>query len=246
MKEREMRAIHRGASPRLNDYDEYRDSFTELSARLGMYCSYCERRIATQLAVEHIQPKALLKYRYLQGKWENFLLGCVNCNSTKGKKDVVLSEVLLPDRDNTSAAYKYTPDGRIEIADTLTAPQQAMAGATLKLTGLDKRISEVYDSAGELVAIDRVAQRMETWLIAESSKDDLQANPSNGFRRQIVRTARAQGFFSIWMTVFGDDLVLRRMLIEEFPGTAGDCFDPNTTQPIIPRPPNTLANGCKV
>jgi len=241
-----MRAVNRQASPRAADYENYRDAFGELASRLGSYCSYCERRIAANLAVEHIQPKAIPAYEHLKGRWENFLLGCVNCNSTKGDKDVVLGAVLLPDRDNTFAAYEYTLDGRIELNGTLSVAQKRMAETTLKLTGLDKQISEVCDSNGELVAIDRVSQRMEARLIAETSKDDLLASPSDAFRRQIVRTALAQGFFSIWMKVFETDLALRNMLIAEYPGTANDCFDPLSTLPITPRPANGLASGSKI
>ena len=241
-----MRAVERGASPQATDFENYRDAFGELASRLGFYCSYCERRIATQLAVEHIQPKALPAYAHLVGRWENFLLGCVNCNSTKGDKDVVLADVLLPDRDNTSAAYRYTADGRIEVVDSLTTEQQAMALATLALTGLDKPISQAFDSAGQLVAIDRVAQRMEAWLIAESSREDLQMVPHDAFRRQLVRTALALGFFSIWMTVFGDDTAQRTLFIDGFPGTAAECFDDATTEPVTPRPSNGLADGSKV
>jgi 5-methylcytosine-specific restriction endonuclease McrA len=78
-----MRPVFRNASPQADDYDDYRHSFPELVGRIGMYCSYCERRIATNLAVEHIQPKSLPAYAHLAGRWNNFLLGCVNCNSTK-------------------------------------------------------------------------------------------------------------------------------------------------------------------
>ena len=112
--------------------------------------------IAAQLAVEHIQPKALPPYQHLKGRWDNFLLGCVNCNSTKVDQDVVLNNVLLPDRDNTAAAYAYTLDGRVTVQAGLTHAQQEMAQRTLALTGLDKAISEVLDSNGRLVAIDRV------------------------------------------------------------------------------------------
>ncbi|MEX1026634.1 MAG: HNH endonuclease [Candidatus Paceibacterota bacterium] len=241
-----MRPVVRGDSPQADDYDNYRDSFPDLAGRMGMYCSYCERRIATQLAVEHIQPKSLRAYQHLIGRWDNFLLGCVNCNSTKGNKDVVLGDVLLPDRDNTGAAYEYTMDGRIVVRGHLTELRKAMASLTLALVGLDKRASAVVDSNGQLVAIDRVAQRMEAWLIAEESRHDLQANPSDAFRRQIARTATAQGFFSIWMAVFADDRVVRKLLIEEFIGTADDCFDADTTLPVSPRPASGLANGSKI
>lgn len=241
-----MRPVLRGESPRAVDFADYRDAFPELVARLGMFCSYCERRIATQLAVEHIQPKGLPAYARLEGCWNNFLLGCVNCNSTKADKDVVLADVALPDRDNTAAAYKYTMDGRVALSDRLTAAQQEIAARTLELTGLDKRASAVHDENGRLVAIDRVAQRMEIWLIAQDSKDDLQANPNDVFRRQIARTAVGHGFFSIWMTVFEDDPNVRKLLIDAFPGTAKDCFDPETTKHICPRPANGLADGSKI
>jgi uncharacterized protein (TIGR02646 family) len=241
-----MRPVLRGASPLAVDYDDYRDSFPELAGRIGMYCSYCERRIATSLAVEHIQPKGLPAYAALKGRWDNFLLGCLNCNSTKGKKDVVLADVLLPDRDNTGAAYEYTMDGRLMPAGGLTAPQRVLAMRTLALVGLDRRVNAVVDSNGRLVAVDRKAQRMEAWLIAKESKTDLQANPTEAFRRQVVRTALAQGFFSIWLAVFADDAETRRLLIDGFPGTAVDCFDPITTALVRPRPTNGLEAGGKV
>lgn len=242
-----MRPVVRGDSPQAVDFVNYRDAFGELAARIGMFCSYCERRIATQLAVEHIQPKNGPHGRPdLERRWENFLLGCVNCNSTKGAKDVVLANLLLPDRDNTAAAYEYTMDGKVKLAAALTATQSTLATNTLTLVGLDKRLNQVLDSNGQLVAVDRVAQRMEVWLIAQDSKDDLQTNPTDTFRRQIARTATGHGFFSIWMTVFQNDPTVRKLLIKEFAGTATDCFDPTTTQIITPRPANGLPDGSKL
>lgn len=241
-----MRPVFRDSSPQPTDYTDYTTAFPDLVGRIGSYCSYCERRIATNLAVEHIQPKALPAYAHLIGRWDNFLLGCVNCNSTKGRKDVVLANVLLPDRDNTLIAYVYSSDGRVTVLPTLAEPIKAIASATLALVGLDRRASEILDDNGRLIAIDRAAQRMEAWLIAQSSRDDLQLNQTDAFRRQIARTARESGFFSIWMTVFADDPVVRRMLIAEFRGTAIDCFDPETTLPLSPRPDHGLTDGGKL
>ena len=211
-----------------------------------MFCSYCERRIATNLAVEHIQPKGLPAYENLKGRWENFLLGCVNCNSTKGQKDVVLSNVLLPNRDNTAAAYTYSMDGKVNVEAGLTDAQKQMANRTLALTGLDKPVNEVLDSNGRLVALDRVAQRMEIWLMAQDSKNDLKLHTNDAFRRQIAKTAKESGFFSIWMTAFEDDVSMRKLLILEFAGTASDCFDPDTTKTVSPRPANGLSDGSKI
>ena len=61
---------------------------------------------------------------------------------------------------------------------------------------------------------------MECWLIARTSKLDLIDNRSPAFHQQIVRTALAQGHFSIWMAVFADDPVQRRLFIDQFPGRA--------------------------
>lgn len=133
-----MRPIRRGASPRQGDFSHYRDALPDLVSRLGMYCSYCERYVATQLAVEHIQPKGLPAYQPLQGRWENFPLACVNCNSTKKDKPVSLSDVLLPDRDNTLAVYLYSAGGEIQVSSQLNPHAQQLAQATLALVDLDQ------------------------------------------------------------------------------------------------------------
>lgn len=231
------------------DFADYEDAKPYLLARLGHFCSYCERRISTILAVEHIQPKGLPQFHALEKKWDNFLLACVNCNSTKGDDDVLLDQFYLPDRDNTFAAFDYLQDGTIH-----ERPGDAMGERTLALTGLNKPIREAFDENGARVAMDRVADRMTVWGIALESKADLVANPTDGFRRQIIRTAMSSGFFSIWMKVFDGDAVMRKMLIDGFgtgadyrgfAGTDKDCFD-NQTLPVSPRSANTLGGAGKI
>ena len=150
-----MRPVDRGESPQREDFENFRDAFGPLVGRLGPYCSYCERRICTDLAVEHIQPKDVDLYPELEGSWNNYLLACKNCNSTKGHKDVLPENYYLPDRDNTLAAFDYLPDGSITPSVAAAAP---IAADTLKLTGLDKPIRAVFDENGQLVASDRIAQ----------------------------------------------------------------------------------------
>lgn len=240
-----MRPVRRRASPRATDFEDYRDAFVPLVARLGSYCSYCERKLVTQLAVEHIQPKGLLQHAHRIGRWDNFLLACVNCNSTKRDKDVDPSEVLLPDRDNTFVALQYTQDGAVKPG---AGPAGARAARTLSLVGLDKRVSQVHDENGKLVAIDRVSQRLEAWLLAQEARADVDAHPGNAaVVRGAVRTARESGFFSIWMTVFEGDPTVRRELLAAFPGTTeSGCFDAHTTDPVSPAPnPDGLPHGAK-
>jgi uncharacterized protein (TIGR02646 family) len=239
-----MRPIERGTSPIKGDFKDYKDAFPELSSRLGPYCSYCERRMPTNLAVEHIQPKDDKLYPGLIGKWNNYLLGCVNCNSTKKNKDLVLADVLLPDRDNTAYAFGYANDGKITVNSGMSVTQQAMAKKALSIPGLDKPEDTAKDSKGEVVYIDRVGQRRQVWLIAEESKKDLALSKRiDPMKRQVVRTALANGYFSIWMQVFADDNEMRWLFINGFPGTAADCFDNSTGDPVSPRKKDPALGG---
>jgi uncharacterized protein (TIGR02646 family) len=213
-----------------------------------MYCSYCERCVPTLLAVEHIQPKGLPAYQPLQGRWENFLLACVNCNSTKKDKPISLFDVLLPDRDNTLAAYLYSAGGEIQVSSQLNAHAQQLAQSTLALVGLDQRGQNISDANSRLIALDRVKQRMEAWLMAEDARAKLADQPGNVVMAELViRLAQRTGFFSIWMEVFRADPAIRCQLIDAFPGTRDSgCFDPQNSNLVQPAPnPDQLAHGGK-
>lgn len=243
-----MRSIRRGPSPINGDFKNYRDAFPHLAQKLGLYCSYCERRIATGLAVEHIQPKALPAYKHLVGNWQNFLLACINCNASKGDTDVVLANHLIPDRDNTSSAFLYLADGRIEVSERLAPQAKVQAQATLTLVALDRRSAEARNPNERLVALDRFKQRIDAWLQAEQAKQRLAPQPDNeALIATVIDLALATGFFSIWMQVFADDVPMRRRLIQAFGGTLDSgCFDPQTTQPMHPAPnPDRLPDGGK-
>lgn len=257
-----MRPVRRGASPISGNFSDYKQAKPYLVSRIGSnlfkglhiasYCSYCERSITTELAVEHLQPKGLevngiQLYAHLVGTWTNFLLACKNCNSTKSSKNVVLSDFLLPDRDNTFIAYEYLQDGTIDIK-ALPGHLYNCAEKTLKLVGLDKAVVYTTDENGRTIALDRVSQRMQIWLLALDSKNDLDLEPnSEGTKNGVVKTALASGFFSIWMKVFEDNADMRNRLIDAFAGTReSGCFDANG-QTISPAPnPDHLDCGGKI
>lgn len=244
-----MRPIRRSARPTTADYSSFSDAKADLVSRLGRYCSYCEREIATVLAVEHIQPKGLAQYAHLELEWTNFLLACVNCNSTKKDKDVVLSDVLLPDRDNTSVAFIYLDDGSIELSErVLGTTLESKARRTLSLTGLDKRYSKDVDANGNAVALDRIAQRIEAFGEARLALDLYNSSPTDAIITSIIRTAKATGYFSIWYQIFvGVPEVLTR-LIQIFPGTfESGCYSNADGARISPSPNvDALPHGGKV
>lgn len=219
-----MRPVERGASPQDQDgkelrFSDYRQARSELIRRLGEYCCYCEMHLDSSLAVEHVRPKkppgapAVIKERELS--WHNFLLACTNCNSTKGDTDVVLADYLWPDQDDTFHALQYRVGGVVEAAQGV---ETARAERLIELVGLNKQAdtSEASDR--------RWQNRREAWEIAERSKANLKKCPCDEMREQIMLTARANGYWSIWMTVFIDDIQMVRRLLLEFPGTKIRAF----------------------
>lgn len=243
-----MRPIRRGPPPSGGQFEKYRDAFRPLAKALGLYCSYCERRLNTGLAVEHIQPKALPRYAHLERVWENFLLGCMNCNSTKLDKDVPLDSALLPDRDNTFLAFDYLEDGSIHPAKGLSAKKKLLAEGAIRLVGLNKKPAAITDPNLRALALERHGQRLQTWLMAIDARNDIAADPGNeAVRKWVLQTALERGFFSIWMAVFQKDTAMRNRLIDAFPGTrASGCFD-TEGNPVSPSPnPDDLPHGGKI
>lgn len=217
-----MRPVDKGAAPTV--YAHYRCAGSDLKSRIGEYCSYCERKLETHLAVEHIQPK--VSYPALQNSWENFLLACFNCNSSKGDKHVILGDYYWPDRDNTLRALEYVEGGLVRPHPCLKEADRVRAENTITLTGLDK----IPGAPGRQPTHRdrRWLKRQQTWQQAKKARARLTTqNTSTSMREQIVETAVNCGMFSIWWTVFAGDVDMRRRLREAFTGTHGASFDAN-------------------
>lgn len=222
-----MRPVNKGAAPAV--YAKYRDAGSDLQARLGDYCSYCERQIETNLAVEHIQPK--LHVPALSTDWGNFLLGCVNCNSCKGHAQIVLSEYFWPDADNTLRAFDYVRGGVIQPAAALPVGMAVKAQATIALTGLDRYPGS--PGGAPTSADQRWLRRQQAWENAERCRARLAACDTAQVRELVVEVATGRGEFSIWWTVFAHDVDMRRRLREAFSGTDGASFDHGEN--LVPR-----------
>lgn len=219
-----MRPVNRGGSPvdanhNPKQYREYANARKDLISRIGEYCSYCEMELDTSLAIEHVKPK---KYHPdLELVWDNFLLACTNCNSTKGDDNPDLNDILWPHLDNTFRAFKYGQEGRVRPADGLNNTLKKKAEDTIALMGL--AVAPNRQTASDR----RWLNRQEAWREASMSKADLAEADTLAMRRQIIRTAKAKGYWSIWMTVFFDDsdMLQRLTHTDNFSGTSDDCFD---------------------
>lgn len=239
-----MRPVRKGLPYLYADGQPYDNARHGLEVRLGMYCSYCERQLDTGLEVEHIQPKDPTLNPHLERVWSNFLLACKNCNTCKGIKNDPLADWLIPDRDNTFAAFEYRQDG---VIDARPGPAATLASKTLEIMNLNKEVREVRDPQGNLLAWDRRTQRMDYWSLANTWRARWDLRPTLDNEAAIVDLAKVSGLFSIWMAAFEGVPQIRLKLISAFPGTEQACFDPVTTVPVSPHPnQDKLAAGSKL
>jgi uncharacterized protein (TIGR02646 family) len=243
-----MRPVSKGSLPyRYTTGEAYGKAAGGLAARIGKYCSYCERPVDNG-EVEHLQPKSVAANAALETQWSNFLLACKNCNATKSKHNPGLGDWLIPDRDNTMAAFIYQVDGVIEINSTLLAQTRALAEKTRDLMKLNRKVRRVVDEKGNLVALDRRSQRMQAWLLAQRWVAKYTANPTADNTDAIIDLASTGGFFSIWMAAFISIPVIRQRLIDApaFRGTEKTCFDAATLPTVMHPNTDGWLNGSKL
>lgn len=216
-----MRPITRGLRPNMT-FSHYREAFPALKANLGPYCNYCERRLPTNLAIEHVKPKSLNKSLALD--WDNFLLACCNCNSSKGDIDVALADYIWPDSSNTIRAIDYS-SGLVRNRLNPTDPAYSLVDALINLVGLDKDPGHPKKERRPDVSDQRWKDRLDTLDRARRCSARLVACDTVELREIIVESALGWGSFAIWFEVFKNDLDMCSRLIRAFPGTAKNCFD---------------------
>lgn len=205
-----MRPVDKGSHPEENGkrvkFNSYQDAAPYLKERLGRFCSYCERDIPAGLAVEHKIPKS--HDSALEKEWDNLLLACLNCNSSKGKKLIEHDECLWPDKDDTFSAFTYKPSGAIEVSTKLDSSQQKKARALLALVELNKAPSSTDN---------RYERRYQQWGKAKITQTQFQNMP-NDLKNKFLHLIVTEGY-SIWATVFRSDPVILDVLAKKFPGT---------------------------
>ena len=219
-----MRPVARGPAPQV--YTKYGDAIDDLVARMGRYCSYCERRLPTSLAVEHMAPKK--HHPSMELDWDNFLLGCTNCNSVKTDNDLNDDELVWPDRDNTLRAFDYRQGGFVRVSEAIDDAIRQRAENLAELVGLDRHPANGWPQPTK--KDKRWLQREEIWTEAERCRDIYVAvDDKSAALKLLVCAAEGYGFFSVWFEVFSEHEEVRRALIDAFPGTPADCFDADAT-----------------
>lgn len=222
-----MRPVNKGASP-YTTIREYSEALPYLEERIGLYCSYCGMPIIHVPEIEHISSKSAGGDLT---NWDNLLLGCKYCNSRK-KAHVNpgnVDDFLWPDKYNTALAFIYE-NGIPKVNSTDLGRIDPTGSALAKAQNLFTLVK--LDNKPTLHKRDRrFHERNKAYELARESLSDWEKGKENypdhidGLKHQIVRTAKATGFFSIWTTVFADEPEMLNALINAFPGTCRIFFD---------------------
>ena len=215
-------------------YDPYQDAKKTLIENLGSYCSYCEkiRPLIEDSEVEHIAPKK--RHSESETKWENFLIGCNACNNkgAKGEKSIIADPEYigahLPHLNNTFLSFKYEDLGFVKVNEDLPEESKKHAEQLFNLVKLG-----AYGSAAT-PADNRWKNRMEAWNTANIY---LRKYKNDKCDVDTIILLAQKGYWSVCFTVFKGYPEVRKALIERFPGTAQECFDPGNGYEPVPRNP---------
>lgn len=220
-----MRPVSKGSTPTDDNgseikFKEYSRARHYLIDRIGEYCSYCERKIPASLAVEHVQPKSLNKS--LELEWSNFLLGCTNCNSTKGDDDVSLNDYIWPDSGNTYELFEYGTDGLVKPTQKLSSDLQRKAEAMIDLVGLDKKSPRKGTVAWQENSDRRQKHRIQAIIDSDrycTMYSNAEDTVKTMMKELLTTIVLEQGFWSIWMHAFDDYPEIQKEFIESYVGT---------------------------
>ncbi|MDE0695947.1 MAG: HNH endonuclease [Boseongicola sp.] len=219
-----MRPVAKGQPPQA-EYAQYRDALDDLAGQIGLFCSYCEQPIQHVPEVEHVQPKSLEPE--LERSWENLLLGCKSCNSTKSDKPVDLDRVAMPDRDNTFRGLVFLEGGRIGLAPGLTGTQAELMRHVVGLVRLDRHPDAENKDDQPTDRDKRADLQRDVWDLAHRYRRLVEQPEGDPLICNLIADdlAPAKGFFSVWMTVFRDHPEMLERFIQAFPGTDACSFN---------------------
>jgi hypothetical protein len=251
-----MRPLDKGNCPTITDASgiisnknvaKYSDWKLDLIDRIGYYCAYCNMPLTHSLQVEHVVPKnpRIVPIGYVVGSllaWDNMLLACVKCNNAKDDTPINYQDYYFPEEHNTFLIFEIDIDTakRVAILKTktgLNAQQTTKANSTIGLF----QFENIEDKRSDIVDL-RWKFRYDAYLVVESSYNGyIRHKASDNFDKKeeikhIKLVAKSIGFFQIWFDFFKNESEVLAALIQ-ICGTATNCFDTITFQPI-PRNPS--------
>ncbi len=249
-----MRPIDKGACPQVNGVDktvrDYKEWRSDLIARIGYYCAYCNMALSHQLHVEHVVPKNPMSGQSAGDllAWENMLLACEKCNKSKSNKPSNATIHYLPEYHNGLLAFESVPD-LLQVSAMIVAPKPGLNAAqqTKAIKTIEDFEWQNVDTRGEVVDI-RWRKRFDAQIQVKAARDLLSMAKGSATYdadlagKYVATMALGTGFFLLWFQEFADESMVLKWLIDQdlFPGVSRSCFDPEAFTPIPRNPGDTL------
>jgi len=217
-----------GVPKTVNNYRNWR---ADLIRRIDNYCAFCNIALTDSIQVEHVIAQNIDPA--LQFEWDNMLLACGPCNRAKSNKPCPPNTHYLPQFHNTHLAFTATAPvaHQIHLSDMCVflgirngPALQEKAQRTIELCKLDRDTTQNADQVTDL----RWKFRYETFISAlywRTQWDQWGHERANAFLELLITVAKSTGFWSVWFDIFQDVRQVRQALVEQFPGTARNCFD---------------------
>jgi hypothetical protein len=242
-----MRPLNRGNVPEVNGVPktvvDYKDWRLDLINRIGKYCSYCNMPLYDSPQVEHVTPKnpKLGDEAGSMTDWDNMLLACGPCNRAKSNHPNSRASHYIPDYHNTHLVFNYiviNHNGSKDGIGCIPIPASGIGINTQKAQNtIDLCKLDIVNNNKRATDL-RWKYRYEALVVAGETRqsfDKIFLHYPNEALSFISELAKAKGFFSIWFNVFYDVPEVKERLIEIFPGTHKESFDPQNTYDAIPR-----------
>ncbi len=127
----------------------------ELNKIYHLKCAYCEQKLLdSPKHIEHYRPKDI--YYWLSYSWDNLLLSCGSCNSSKGKKfkikntSLIYNNELFSDIHTLSYGYDEIEEPYIINPEKVDILEKLIFDNEAKISSLDEKIIYTINGACKL------------------------------------------------------------------------------------------------
>lgn len=137
----------------------------ELNKIYHLKCAFCEQKLLdSPKHIEHYRPKAI--YYWLSYSWDNLLLACGSCNSSKGDRFKVDNDVVVYNDENFSSIHNLGNDYDESEKPYIINPEKEDVLAFIKydnqakVSSEDSRVSHTIEKACKLNRSELVQKRL--------------------------------------------------------------------------------------
>jgi len=136
-----------------------------LNSIYNLKCAYCEQKLLdTPKHIEHYRPKDI--YYWLAFSWDNLLLSCGSCNSSKGSKFLIEKARIIHTVEKFKDIHNLSDDYDLRESPMIINPEKddilndIIFDKSGKITSFNRRVLHTIDNACSLNRDELVEKRV--------------------------------------------------------------------------------------